>query len=175
MRCVKRPQIGLQLLADLRLTHSLLEAAEGDRQAGQLLAHVVVQIARDPRTLGILGLDQPAGQVLDLSMADLEGGPALANPVFGLPALGDVDVAADVTRKTAVRSILRNARGQQPSVDAVSSAQSVLHEEWRARLERRDVAADKWSRSSGWTTSNQPSSRNFSSGSPVNSTQVLLM
>ena len=44
----------------------MLEAAQGDRQTGQLLAHVVVQIPRDARPLGILGLDQPAGQMLDL-------------------------------------------------------------------------------------------------------------
>ena len=106
---------------------------------------------------------------------DLERGPALANPLFGIPAFGDVDVAADVTREAAVRSILRNARGQNPSVGAVGSAEPVLQEEWRARLERRDVDAGEGSRSSGWTASNQPSSRNFSIGSPVNSAQVRLM
>ena len=74
---VKRPKVSLQLLADLRLVHSMLEAAKRDRQAGQLLAHVVVQVARDPCPLGILGLDQPAGQVLDLPIADFEGGPTL--------------------------------------------------------------------------------------------------
>ena len=140
---VKRPKIRLQLLADLRLFHPMLEAAEGDRHAGQLLAHVVVQVARDPRPLGVLGLDQPAGQVLDLPMADLEGGPTLAHPVFGVPAFGDVDVAADVTREAAVPSILRNARGQKPSVGAVGSAESVLQEECRARLERANVGSDE--------------------------------
>ena len=138
---VKRPKIRLQLLADLRLFHSMLEAAEGDRQAGQLLAHVVVQVARDSRPLGILGLDQPAGQVLDLPVADLEGGPALANPLFGVLALGDVDVDADVTRKTASRPIHRDPRGQHPSVRAVGAAHPVLHEEGPARLDRRNVDA----------------------------------
>ena len=68
---VKRSQIRLQIRADPELVHSALDAAYRDRQPGQLLAHVVVEIARDPRPLGILGLDQPAGQVVNFSMACL--------------------------------------------------------------------------------------------------------
>ena len=115
--------------------------AEGDRQAGELLADVVVQVARDPRPLGVLGLDQPAGQVLDLAIARLERGPALTNPIFGLPALGDVDDAADVARVAAVGCELRDTRVEHPSVRAVSPAQTVLHDERRTRLDRRIVDA----------------------------------
>ena len=63
---VKRAQVRLQIVAHSEVVHAALESAEGDRQPGQLLADVVVQVARDTRPLGILGLDQPAGQVPDL-------------------------------------------------------------------------------------------------------------
>ena len=92
----------MQFVADVQFSQSLLQTAECDRQAGQLLAHVIVQIARDPRALGIAGLDQPAGQLLDLSMAHLERGAALEDPLFRILALGDIDAAADVARERAV-------------------------------------------------------------------------
>ena len=76
---VEGPDVGQNVFAHARLVHPALEAAERDGQAGQLLAHVVVQIAGHPRPLGVLGLDQPTGQMLDLAMAPLEGGPARVN------------------------------------------------------------------------------------------------
>src|SRR5688572_20662205 len=105
---VKRSQILLQVLAYAQLVHSMLETAEGDRQSGQLLAHVVMQITRDARALCILGLDQPSRQLLDLSMAHLESRPALESHVFSVLTFGDVDIAADVTRETAIQRILWN-------------------------------------------------------------------
>jgi hypothetical protein len=101
--------------------------------------HIVVQVPRDPRPLRILGLDEPARQLLDLPMATLKRGFVLASQVLGVPTLGDVDVAADVARKTPVRPILGYAGGQQPSVGTIGSAHTVLHEEGRARLDRRTV------------------------------------
>ena len=46
----------LEILADLILAQLLFDAAERDRHAGQLLAHVVVQVARDPRAFRFLGV-----------------------------------------------------------------------------------------------------------------------
>ncbi len=138
---LKRSQIVVQIVADLQFRQSLLQAAECDRQAGQLLAHVVVQVARDARALRIPGLDQPAGQLLDLLMAHLERGAALADPLFRILAFGDIDAAADVTRERAIGCVFRNSVIQDPAVDAVGCANSVLHEEWPARLERRHVGS----------------------------------
>ena len=59
------------------------ETAERDRQSGELLAEVVVQIARDAGALDFLGRDQPSGQILDLPVARLEHGLVLANRLFG--------------------------------------------------------------------------------------------
>ena len=63
--------------------HASLEAAERDGQGRKLLAHVVVEIAGDPRPLHFLGSDQPSGQVLQMPGQVL----SLA---FCLPLLGDV-------------------------------------------------------------------------------------
>ena len=126
----------LQLLTDAILAQPLLEAAERDRDTRQLLAHVIVQVSCNTRPLGILRLDQPSGQMLNLSMTLLQRGAALANPVLGVPPLGDVHIAADIPGKAAVRAVLRNARRQQPPVAAVGVANAVFHEEWLARFER---------------------------------------
>ena len=56
----------LQIRADLILAQPLLETAEGDRHTSQLLAHVVVQVARDARAFRFLGGDQAAGEILIL-------------------------------------------------------------------------------------------------------------
>ena len=50
-----------------------LEAAQHDADAGHLLAHVVVQVARDPRALRFLRVDQAAGEIAVL----LVGSPQL--------------------------------------------------------------------------------------------------
>ena len=93
---LKRHEFLLEFLTDVVLAQPLLETTEGDRHTRQLLADVVVQIPRDPRPLDILRLDQPAGQILNLSMTRLQCRLALANPIFGVLPLGDVDVAADI-------------------------------------------------------------------------------
>ena len=43
-----------------------LEPAQHDADAGELLAHVVVQVARDARPLLFLRVDQAAGEILVL-------------------------------------------------------------------------------------------------------------
>ena len=123
-----------QLLTDVVLAQPLLETTEGDRHTCQLLADVVVQVARDPRPLDLLRPDQPPGQRLNLLMTRLQCRLARANPIFGVLPFGDVDVAADIAGETAVRTVLRNARRQQPSVTAVSVAKAILQEEWPAAL-----------------------------------------
>ena len=130
-----------QLLTDVILAQPLLETTEGDRDTSQLLADVVVQVPRDPRPLDLLRLDQPAGQILNLLMTRLQCSLARANPIFGVLPFGDVDVAADIAGETAVPSVLRNPRRQEPSVIAVGVAQAILQEEWPPRFERRHVRA----------------------------------
>ena len=75
--------------------HPALEAAERDRQAGELLAQVVVQVARDPRPLDFLGRDQPSGQILNLLMAGLQDRLVLAHRLFGALPFGDVHLGPD--------------------------------------------------------------------------------
>ena len=58
------------------------ELLQVDRQQRQLLAEVIVQLARDAATLVVLRDHQPVGQVAQ-------------RPLRGL-ALGDVEAAADV-------------------------------------------------------------------------------
>ena len=129
----------LQLLTDAILAQPLLEAAERDRDTRQLLAHVIVQVSGNARALGILRLDQPAGQMLRLLMTLRQCGLALADSVLGVPPLGDVHIAADIPGKAAIRAVLRNARRHQPPVAAVGVANAVLHEEWLARFERGPI------------------------------------
>ena len=52
------------------------ESAESDRQHGNLLAHVVVQVACDSRPLfGVLCRNERPGEVLDLLIAGPEAWP----------------------------------------------------------------------------------------------------
>ena len=88
--------------APLDIGQALLDAAEGDGQSCQLLTDVVVQVTGDPRALGVLGLDQPAGQVLNLPMTRLDRCLALVDALLGGPSFGDVDTAADVADQPAV-------------------------------------------------------------------------
>ena len=132
----------LQLLTDVILAQPLPETTEGDRDTSQLLADVVVQVARDPRSLDLLSPNQPAGQILNLLMTRLQFGLARASPIFGVLSFGDVDVAADIARKTAVSQVPRNAGRQQPSVATVGVAKAVLRAKRPACVDCGDVDAD---------------------------------
>ena len=106
----------------------LPETTQGDRHARQLLADVVVQVPRNPCSLDILRLDQPASQVPNFAMT-------LPQCLLRLFAFGDIETAADVTGIAAIRFILRNAGIQNPSVDAVSAPQAVsIKTGWRASI-----------------------------------------
>ena len=139
---LKRREFLSQLLTDVVPAQPLLETAEGDRDTGQLLADVVVQVPRNPRPFDLLRPDQPARQILNLLTTRFERSLARAYPIFGLLPFGDVDVAADIAGVTAVRSVLRHARRQKPPVIAVGVAQPVLQEKGPPRFERRHVLAE---------------------------------
>ncbi len=79
-----------------------LEAAQRDRQSGDLLAEIVVQVARDAGALAFLGFNQPSGQLLNLLVAAAQHRPALRHHFFGLPALRDVDLRSDQPLQPAV-------------------------------------------------------------------------
>ena len=133
-RCtlLEGPQVLLQIRADRKITKLLLQTAERNRQAGELLTHVVVQVACNACPFGILGFNQAPGQMVNLSLAREQR-------LFRLLALGDIEAAADVTGVAAIRFILRNAGIQNPPVDAVSSSDAVLHQERPASFDRWDI------------------------------------
>src|SRR5688572_14815916 len=62
-----------------------LEIAQHDRQARQLLAQIVMQLARDPRSLRFLRVDQAASQVLVLRGSRPEALLALAQGTLSAP------------------------------------------------------------------------------------------
>jgi hypothetical protein len=45
-----------------------VEIAQHDADARELLTQVIIQISRDPRALLFLRIDQPAGEILILSV-----------------------------------------------------------------------------------------------------------
>ena len=55
---LERRHIDVQIVGARQRGQPALEAAERDRQARELLAQVVVQVARDPRPLDFLSRDQ---------------------------------------------------------------------------------------------------------------------
>src|SRR5262245_56978498 len=67
-----------------------LDVAESDGQGGQLLVHIVVQIARDARTFGLLGRNQLPHQLLNPSIAGPKSGLVLPQCLFGALAVGHV-------------------------------------------------------------------------------------
>ena len=97
-----------------------------------MLTDVVVQVPRDPRPLDILRLDQSASQVANFSMT-------LPERFLRILALGDIETAADVSGVAAILFVFRNAGVQDPSVDAVSASETVLHQNGLTSLNRRNV------------------------------------
>ena len=65
------------------------ETAEGNRQGRQLLVDIVVQFARDARTLGLLCRNQPSRQILNPSIACPQLGFVLPQRLFGALTLDD--------------------------------------------------------------------------------------
>ena len=68
----------------------VLQAAEADREACQLLADVVVQVSRDAPPLAFLRGDQAAGQMLDFLMAVPQARLVLEQGLFGVFAFPDL-------------------------------------------------------------------------------------
>ena len=58
---------------------------EIDQQEHQLLADIVVQVARNPRALGFLRAQQPGAEVANAIVARAQLGPVRAKGLFGLP------------------------------------------------------------------------------------------
>src|SRR4051794_15968369 len=67
---------------------------------------------------------------------------ARADPIFGVLALGDVDIAAKIAGVAAVGRVLGNPRSEEPSVLAVGVTQSILQVKWLPRLERRRICGE---------------------------------
>ena len=67
---------------------------------------------------------------------------ARAHPIFGVLPFGDIDVASHRASERPVPSVLRNARGQKPSVVAVGVAQSILQVERPPGVERRGIGVN---------------------------------
>ena len=162
----------MQFLTDGVLAQPSLEAAERNRDPSQLLAHVIVQVSRKTRALGILRRDQPSGQMLNLSMTLLQCSGVLSR------------VRSSALRRSVMSTSQPMYPARLPSApyfgtpDAnnhryLPSANAVIHEEWSARFERGLIVLRQRSTSSGWTLSNQPSFDSCSSVRPVNSAQVV--
>ena len=73
-------------------------------QTGELLARIVVEIARDARPLDLLSRDQASGQILNLSIACLQDGFVLANRLFDLLPFGDIHLRPDHAMRRAIRT-----------------------------------------------------------------------
>src|SRR6185369_8006274 len=67
-----------------------LQAAQSDGKRGEALAHVVVQLARDPGPFGLLGRDQPAGQAPGAGMAVTQGRLTGREGLLGPDSFGDL-------------------------------------------------------------------------------------
>jgi hypothetical protein len=92
-----------------------LEATQDDPHAGELLTHVVVQVAGDAATLLFLNLDQTAGEILIL----------LLDP----SPFGDIDRRPDVAGEPAGVLVAWHADVQHPPVLAIGASQTVFHAE----------------------------------------------
>ncbi len=98
-----------------------------------------MQFACQAAALVFVRRQQPAGQLLDLAVAGLEHGLALADPFFGMLSFADVDIAADVAHIAAIRCVLWSADGQQPAPGAVGFAHTVLQLERLPGVHRRNI------------------------------------
>src|SRR6186997_201879 len=67
-----------------------LQAAQSDGERGEALAHVVVQLARDPGPFGLLGRDQSAGQAPGARMAVTQSRLTGREGLLGADSFGDL-------------------------------------------------------------------------------------
>ena len=119
VRCCSEATSRLQILAARPRAQPALETAERDGEAGELLARIVVEIARDARPLDFLRRDQAARQMPNLLIAFPQDGFLLANRLLGALAFGDVHLRPDHALWRPIRSAQHGSAREEPAHAAI--------------------------------------------------------